>query len=258
MFSKRLKPFVYLAILIVPFYIVFARPKAINAPAILDKASGPIHVVQKFIFEMQKFWYYRETYDEYALLKKRTDLLRAKIIKLQEEEKQDQRLAKIADFRRSQPFVSLVADVIGRDPSNWDASLILNKGSSDGIKVGMPVISFLGVVGKIMEVGRTTSKAVLVSDPNFSVAAIDERSRESGLLTGTLQGICRLRYLTESADVKVGDEVLTSKLSSSFPDGLLIGSIVDVQASLNSHTVECLVDPAVDLAQIEEVIIIKR
>ncbi len=122
----------------------------------------------------------------------------------------------------------------------------------------MPVVSVLGVVGRVFEMGNRTSKVILLSDPAFSVAALVQRTRESGLLTGSLEGICRLEYLTDKADVKVGDSVITSKLSSIFPEGVLIGQIIDVRASQNTHTVQCLVEPAVDLSQIEEVIVIKR
>jgi len=114
------------------------------------------------------------------------------------------------------------------------------------------------VVGRVFEVGHNSSKVVLLSDPTFAVAAVDERSRENGLLTGTLQGVLRLQYLTENADVKVGDVLVTSRLSTAFPEGVLIGQITDVQASANSHTVECLVEPAVDLSELEEVIVIKK
>ena len=99
---------------------------------------------------------------------------------------------------------------------------------------------------------------ILVSDPTFAVAAVVGRSRENGLLTGTLQGVLRLQYLTDNADVKVGDTVVTSRLSTAFPEGILIGQITDVQASVNAHSVECLVDPAVDLSELEEVIVIKK
>lgn len=168
-----------------------------------------------------------------------------------------QRFQAISEYRHHQTFSTVVANVIGRDPSSWNASLILDKGSAHFVKPGMPVLSPLGVVGKVIEVGKTTSKAILLSDPNFSVAAVVSRTRENGLLAGTLQGICRLQYLTDNADVKVGDKVVTSKLSSSFPEGLFIGTIVDVQAAENSHTVECLVSPAVDLSILEEVVILK-
>ena len=257
MLRKYLKPSIYLAILIIPFCIVFFKSKSLNGAAVLDMGARPAGLARAVVFEFKKFFYYRDTYGEYVKLKKQTDLLKAKIVRLEESLRENARAGQIMEFRRKQPFTSLAASVIGRDPSNWDALLILDKGGADGIKTGMPVVSPLGVVGKIVELGRTTSKAVLVADPEFSVAAVVARTRESGLLSGTLQGVCRLHYLTENADVKVGDQVLTSKLSSTFPEGLLIGEVVDVQASQNSHTVECLVEPVVDLSQIEEVVIIK-
>ncbi len=169
-----------------------------------------------------------------------------------------ERYEKIQDFRDNQNYASIVANVIGRDPSNWNASLIIDRGHAEGIEVGQPVVSPLGVVGRIFEVGQNTSKVILLSDPTFAVAAVVQRSRENGLLTGTLQGVLRLQYLTDNADVKVGDTVVTSRLSTAFPEGILIGQITDVQASVNTHTVECLVDPAVDLSELEEVIVIKR
>jgi len=255
---KYFKPSIYLAILLIPFCIVFFKPKSLKAVAVLDAAAGPVGWAQDWALEFKKLFYYRETYDAYVKLKKQTDLLKARIVFLQNALQGSGRMEQIAQLRRNQPYTTALASVIGRDPSNWNASLILDKGSEDGIKIGMPVLSPLGVAGRIVEAGRTTSKAALVSDPNFSVAAVVERSRESGLLTGTLQGICRLQYLTEKADVKVGDRVVTSKLSSVFPEGLLIGYITDVQASANSNTVECLVDPAVDLSQLEEAVIIKK
>lgn len=226
--------------------------------AVLDAGAKPVGWAQGIALEIKKLVYYRDAYDEYRVFKKQNDLLKARVVSLQEQIQQGKRLNQIAEFRRSQNFTSMVATVIGRDPSNWDASLVLDKGKLDGVGIGMPVVSPLGIVGKIVEIGHSTSKAILVSDPDFSVAAVVSRSRESGLLTGTLQGICRLQYLSENADVKVGDHLVTSSLSSAFPQGLLIGRITDVQASANSHTVECLVEPSVELSQLEEVIIIKK
>lgn len=258
MLRKYLKPSIYLAILILPFFIVFLKPKSLNGVFILDAGIVPLGLARGISVELKKFFYYRDVYDEYIKLKKQTDLLKARIIRQQDALREMGRLSTIADFRRDVPFITTVASVIGRDPSSWNASLILDKGTAEGIKVGMPVLSHLGIVGKIIEVGRTTSKVVLLVDPNFSVAAVVARTRESGLLTGTLQGICRLQYLTSDADVKAGDQVLTSKLSSAFPEGIFIGQVIDVQASVNKQTVECLVEPAVNLSQIEEVIIIKK
>lgn len=225
---------------------------------LLDSMTRPIRWFEAPLFEFKKLFYFRETYDEYLKLKKQTEALKARMVYLQENIQESKRYASILEFRRTQEYSSAVAHVIGRDPSNWNASLIIDRGQKDGLKVGMPVVSPLGVVGRIFEIGNNTAKVILVSDPSFSVAALVQRTRESGLLTGSLEGLCRLQYLTDKADVKVGDRVITSKLSSAFPEGILLGQVSDVQASENSHTAECLVEPAVDLSQVEEVIVIKK
>ena len=218
----------------------------------------PVGVLQAPAFELKKLFFYRETYDDYVRLKKQNEILKAKLIAIRENTLSQERDEKIQAFRNNQNYASIVANIIGRDPSNWNASLIIDRGHNEGVEVGQPVVSPLGVIGRIFEVGHNTSKVILLSDPTFSVAAVVERSRENGLLTGTLQGSLRLQYLTDNADVKVGDAVVTSRLSTAFPQGILIGQITDVQASANSHTVECLVDPAVDLSELEEVIVIKK
>jgi rod shape-determining protein MreC len=149
-----------------------------------------------------------------------------------------------------------VANVIGRDPSYWNSTMIIDKGLSNGVRQGMPVVNASGVVGKIAEVGQDSSKVILLTDPQFSVAALIQEPRESGLVSGTLQGVCRMKYIRSDAKISVGDKVITSKLSSSFPDGLLIGEIISVDEGANKSTVESLIRPAVSFSQIEEVLVI--
>jgi rod shape-determining protein MreC len=254
---KYFKQAAYTGILVVPFLILFFHPKSYKAAGLLDAVSGPVSWLQAPAYELKKLFFYRETYDEFVEFKKQNEVMKAKLTALRENDLSHERFEKIQAFRETQNYTSAVASVIGRDPSSWNASLIIDKGSTDGIEVGQPVVSPLGVVGRVFEVGHNSSKVILLSDPTFAVAAVVQRSRENGLLTGTLQGALRLQYLTENADVKVGDTVVTSRLSTAFPEGLMIGQITDVQASVNTHTVECLVDPAVDLSELEEVIVIK-
>lgn len=113
-----------------------------------------------------------------------------------------------------------------------------------------------GVVGKISEVGEKSSTVILLTDPQFSVAALVKGPRESGLVSGTLQGVCRLRYLKRDAQIEIGDQVITSKLSSSFPEHLIIGKIVRVIDDPNGQTIQGIVEPAVNFSQIEEVLVI--
>lgn len=258
MWRKTFKKAAYASILVVPFLILFFHPKNFKAGGLLDPVLRPVGLLQAPAFELKKLFFYRETYDEYVRLKRQNELLKVRLLAIRENEQDQERYQRIEDFRSNQNYTSIVANVIGRDPSNWNASLIIDKGHNEGVEVGQPVVSPLGVVGRIFEVGHNTSKVILLSDPTFAVAAVVQRSRENGLLTGTLQGDLRLQYLTDNADVKVGDTIVTSRLSTAFPEGILIGQITDVQASVNDHTVECLVDPAVDLSELEEVIVIKK
>lgn len=258
MWRKTFKKAAYAVILVVPFLILFFHPKNYRAAGLLDAVVRPVGLLQAPAFELKKLFFYRETYDEYLRFKRQNELLKARLIAIRENAGDQERYEKIQTFRNNQNYASIVANVIGRDPSSWNASLIIDRGHAEGMKVGQPVVSPLGVVGRIFEVGHNTAKVILVSDPTFAVAAVVERSRENGLLTGTLQGVLRLQYLTDNADVKVGDTVVTSRLSTAFPEGILIGQITDVQASINAHTVECLVDPAVDLSELEQVIVIKK
>ncbi|MDE1920968.1 MAG: rod shape-determining protein MreC [Candidatus Omnitrophica bacterium] len=258
MWRKTFKKAAYIGIVAVPFLILFFHPKNYRAAGLLDAVAGPVDAWQGPVFELKKLFYYRETYDEYVYFKRQNEVLKARLTALREDEEARKRYDKIRDFRNSQSYGSIVADVIGRDPSDWNASLIIDRGRAEGLKVGQPVVNPLGVVGRVFETGEHTAKVVLLSDPTFAVAAVDQRSRENGLLTGTLEGNLRFEYLTDKADVKVGDVLVTSGLSTAFPEGILIGRITNVSASANVHSVDCLVTPAVDLSQLEEVIIIKK
>ncbi len=163
----------------------------------MDAVVKPVELLQVPAFELKKLFFYRETYDGYVRLKKQNEVLKARLIAIREDTQALERHAKIQDFRSKQGYTSVVANVVGRDPSNWNASLIINKGRRDGLVPGQPVVNPLGVVGRVFEVGNNTAKILLLSDPAFAVAAVVERSRENGLLTGSLQGVLRLQYLTD-------------------------------------------------------------
>jgi len=191
-------------------------------------------------------------------LRRQVDVLKERLTGLDEVLTENTRLEKLLDFKRELIFSSVAANVIGRDPSNWNATMIIDKGRDDGVGVGMPVVNASGVVGKVVEVSTRKAKVILLSDPNFSVAALVQRSREEGLVSGTLLGMCRMRYLSSRADIQPGDPVITSKLSSSFPEGLLIGEVLSVQVRENKPLMDCVVKPAVSLSQIEEVLVILK
>ena len=207
---------------------------------------------------MKKVLYYHRTFEEYMKLRGQVNTLKTRLNNMDEVMWENGRLTRLLEFKRASVFSSVGANVIGRDPSNWNSMIIIDKGAKDKITVGLPVVSALGVVGKVAEVSSEMSKVILVTDPSFSVVAITERSREVGLVSGTLQGMCRMKYIDAQAPLEVGDQIMTSRLSSSFPEGLLIGEVVSINATTSGKILSCIVKPAVPLSQLEEVLVIRK
>lgn len=225
---------------------------------VVNIVSFPITIISAPLTEFKKMVRYHRTYDEFQLLKKEYRILRNRLIGFDEVQKENNRLAQLLEFKRGLIFSSVAANVVGRDPDSWNSSIIIDRGREDGVDEGMPVVSALGVVGKVSEAGPGQSKVVLLTDPSFSVAALVKRSREIGLVSGTLKGLSQMRYLSADADVKAGDIIITSKLSTSFPEGLLIGEVVEAHTDDNSLTLHCLISPATALSQLEEVLVVQK
>lgn len=257
---KTTKYIVYVIILLIPFFLFFSRPQFFHnlKLKIVYLLTRPIEVLSIPIKEARKILYYHHTFEEYKKLSKEVGALRSRLVGLEEIVKENARLEKLLKFQRNSVYFSVLAHVIGRNPSYWNSAIVIDKGSLDGIKQGYPVINESGVIGKIAEVGLKTSKVILLSDPEFSVAALAQESREHGLISGSLSGQCRMRYMNAEARIIKGEKILTSQLSSSFPSGLLIGEVVDIYESSKDASWEGIVAPAASLAQIEEVLVILK
>jgi len=226
--------------------------------SVLKVVNISIRIIDIPVNEIKKILTYHRTYRQYSRLKLDYSILRERIVNMDEVIKENNRLAKLLDFKRGLVFSSIAANVVGRDPSNWNAMIIIDRGREHGVDQGMAVVSAFGVVGKVAEAGADKSTVMLLTDPDFAVAGLVKRSREVGLVSGTLQGMSQMRYLAGTADIQVGDIVLTSKLSSSFPEGLLIGEVVEVYVDKNSSAVNCMIKPAASLSQLEEVLVVHQ
>ena len=120
----------------------------------------------------------------------------------------------------------------------------------------MVVISPQGLVGSIVESMDNTSKVLLINDPNQGIFCIVQRSRQEGLVNGALGSNLVMRYLPDEAQIIVGDVIVTSELSQVYPKGLLVGRVVNVGREFSGINRYALVKPVVDLASIEEVLVI--
>ncbi len=257
--SRRYRKFlVYFTILCISFFLIFvSQEKFLPIKTNISEAvSLPLRIILFPFREIKKIIFYRWAYQQAQRYKDELDLLKSRMMWQEEIILENNRFRELLDTKESLVYSSKFANVIGRLPTNWNSTILIDRGRKDGVTVGMPVITSKGIVGKIKEVSNHTSKVLLLSDPNFSVPATIQRNREGGLVTGTLEGKPRIRYLDPRADVRHGDRVITSKMSSSFPEGLWVGEVVEIYESQSSPTLECLIEPAVAFSQLEEVLIV--
>lgn len=152
------------------------------------------------------------------------------------------------------------ASIIGRDAGNALTSFTLNRGSLHGIAAGMPVLTDVGIVGVVVETGGTWCRVETLIETASSVGAYIERSAQSGVVSGSFElaaeGRCVMSYLPADADIRIGDRVLTSGISSFYPPGLYIGEVTALTPDPYSRTVTAEITPAVELDDLKKVMIL--
>ncbi|MBL7155579.1 MAG: rod shape-determining protein MreC [Candidatus Omnitrophica bacterium] len=189
-------------------------------------------------------------------LKQRLATLSVLLARLDDTAYENKRLQALLDFKRNVRFKSVAAKVIGRDSTDWRKSIIINKGKKDGIRQRMPCATAKGFIGSVVEVGSSSSKVILINDPNSKVGVILESSRESGVLIGSPQGSCKVIYLSVDAKIDKGEKILTAGFSTFFPKGLLIGEVISTGVEKTKLYKYAIVDLFEDMNKIEEIICI--
>ncbi|HWQ83023.1 MAG TPA: rod shape-determining protein MreC [Anaerolineales bacterium] len=183
--------------------------------------------------------------------------LEAEIINLNQQLSETRVLSALVDFARAQPENRyLAAAVIGRDPSPFLQDLIINRGSDDGIRRGMPVVTDRGLVGRISRVTANAASIQLITDPATIVNIRLEPSRAQAVLIGSITGEVTLEQIPQSAEVQPGDLLLTSGLGGNYPGNILIGQITGVRSRDLDLFQSASVQPTVEFDQLEIVLII--
>ena len=182
-------------------------------------------------------------------------------VRLKEAEAENEMLRRLLQFRRANPHqeyraAEVIGRVIGRDPSSLLSYLTIDVGTEQGIELGMPAVTDEGLVGRIAEVGFTSSKVLLIIDARSSVNALIQSSRASGVVEGVLGGGLVMRYISQDQSVSVGDVLLTSGLGGNFPKGLVIGQVVAVHQRDIEMFQQAQVRPTVDFNRLEKVLVI--
>ena len=166
------------------------------------------------------------------------------------------RLRNLLNFRKTMTNQVLVAEVIGQDPSPWFKTIIIDKGKSDGVEKGLPVIVPEGIAGQIIDISYNYSKVLLIIDRNSAVDALVQRTRARGLIKGQSDGRCLSKYVLRKHDIKVGDTVVSSGLDGVFPKGLRVGYVSGIVKRNSGIFQEVTVTPYIDFGKLEEVLVV--
>jgi len=181
-------------------------------------------------------------------------------MQLRETQAEVERLRALLDYKNAHnsQFRLEAARIIARAPNNWYKTMTVDKGADYGLTVNMPVITPEGLVGKIVDVSSNTAQVLLITDREMAVGAILQPTRENrGIVEGIGDGRLRMVNIPYYSQVQDGDPVVTSGLSQTYPPGLRIGTIRDVQKEANGLVLSAFVEPVVDFDRLEEVLIIK-
>jgi rod shape-determining protein MreC len=192
---------------------------------------------------------------ENAALRERARRLAQELDRLGEVELENARLRTLLEFRQTLAGEVLTARVIGRDATSLARTLTIDRGERDGLGRGAAVLAPEGIVGQVFLASRHAARVLLISDHNSGVDTLVQRTRARGIVQGTVDAGCALKYVKRTEDVQVGDELVTSGLDGIFPKGMPVGRVVAIDKRGQSLFQSAEVAPRVDFDQLEEVLV---
>lgn len=151
----------------------------------------------------------------------------------------------------------LIADIIGHDTSYFRKSILINIGKKQGASVDDAVVFGSALVGRITAAGNSSSRAMLITDPASNIPSRFLESRMQGMVQGTGDDTCIVKYISRNAEVKEGDVVISSGIGGIFPKSIYIGDIVMVEDNGAKLFKDIKLKPKIDFSKIEHVLVIK-
>lgn len=266
---KKISKGVWIAILVVTGAVLgimaasavsgFDKANAVAGGVIapLEKALSSLGAVGDFADSIVNCGKYK---GENELLKEQVAALEQATINIDTYKSENERLRALLELKESRKELKYEgANVIARESGDWYDTIVIDKGTSDGVKVNSVAIVAEGVVGSVFEAGSNYAKIKTVNDVESSIGAYCGRTNDMGLAEGksglTPEGKCALNYLDKNAKIVAGDNIETSGMGGIFPKGLRIGRVTEVVDSGDGLTVSCEIETSVDFGKLTEVLI---
>jgi rod shape-determining protein MreC len=210
----------------------------------------------------QQIWNFRRTARENEQLRERLTQVETELHTAQQAAAENERLKALLSLNEQNDVKKVPARVIARDPSVWFNTITINRGTSSGIAVNMPVVTAGGIVGRIITVSPWASQVMLITDEKAGAGAVVGQLGQSGAL-GSIRGradlgaaLIEMRYVSGLEKVENGDYVMTTGQDGIYPPGLNVGRVVEVKSGTATSAHQILIQPGAQLDHLEEVAVL--
>lgn len=241
------------------FSLTFSKkPQATGHERIIVAIASPLQHLVAFSYEnissvFSHYFFLIGAAKENEELKVQKEELLQKLIHDRELEQENERLRTLMQLPLQTKYQAIYADRIAFGSNEFERTIRINKGSKEGVAVGMPVVNSQGIVGQIGEIFPSYSNVLLLTDKSNAVDVIIQRTRARGVLRGFTQHQLSFEFLSVDEDLQVGDVVISSGLDGIYPEGIIIGSVSALSKQGRRLFLTATVDPYVNFSKVEEV-----
>jgi len=231
----------------------------------LGVVLDPFVAMQRWLSErfMALYDFFTLPRDVTELLQRNAELenevsnLQSQVIQLQEQLRETEVLYSLLDFARARPQDQYIAAaVIGQDPSPFLHYVIIDRGSDDGIRYGMPVVTQQGLVGRVDAVTSSAARVQLITDPGAVVNIKFQNKSENAQIQGSVTGEIMLEMVSQTISINSGEILLTSGLGGNYPTDILVGQVSEIEKTENNLFQSAVVQPVVDFNAMRAVLVI--
>lgn len=266
----KLTPWIMVALLLGNFVLMAydARQTDTNqrvirvwAQTIADFVQSPVTTVSSGITGyFRSISSLRSAQDENGVLKQRIQELEVEVQNTKSLSAENERLKSLLELKEKSKYDILSAQIIGRDASAWFSTSIINRGSLDGVKLNMPIVTNGGLVGRVTAVSPLTAQIDLITKDRSGVGAVVgeiESSNTLGVISGSgKKELLEMGYVPGSVEVKIGEIVFTTGQDGIYPAGLKLGEVVEVRAGSATVPQQVFVRPSAGLSTMQEVAVL--
>jgi rod shape-determining protein MreC len=203
---------------------------------------------------------FRSTALENDRLQEQVTAMQSELRNAREQSKENERLRALLKLKEETSYNNVPARVIARDPSVWFNTVMIDRGSSSGIAVNMPVVTGGGIVGRVITVSPWSAQVMLITDEKAGAGGVVGQLGQSGALGsirgGGVKGLVEMRYVSGLEQVEVGDYVLTTGQDGIYPAGLNVGEVVELKRGSPTQPHQILIRPSARLDQLQEVAVL--